>query len=92
MLYPLAIHGTLYPLGLNPGLISVFLIKFCLTYLSLAAAPTIALSTVATPDIAMVIPAAPAIALATVATPELLIEWATSPQTTLEVDQCSHLS
>ena len=72
MLYPLAIHGTLYPLGLNPGLISVFLIKFCLTYLSLASAPTIA--------------------LATVATPELLIEWATSPQTTLEVDQCSHLS
>jgi len=71
MLYPLAIHGTIYPLGLNPG-IALFLIKFCLTYLSLAAAPTIALSTVATP--------------------ELLIEWATSPQTTLEVDQCNHLS
>jgi len=91
MLYPLAIHGTLYPLGLNPG-IALFLIKFCLTYLSLAAAPTIALSTVATPDIAMAILATPAIALATVATPELLIEWATSPQTTLEVDQCNHLS
>lgn len=89
MFYALGIHGTLYPLGLNPG-VALLLIKFCLTHWAIAAPPAIAFTLGATPATALEIPSPPAIALATVATPELLIEWAATPQVTVRVDQCNH--
>jgi hypothetical protein len=38
MLYPLGIQGTIYPLGLHPGLITVVIVNFlpCLSVVSLA--------------------------------------------------------
>jgi hypothetical protein len=54
MLYPLGLTGTLYPLGLHPGLVAI-LIKFCLNRLAIAPSPVFALALMPSPVLDLVL-------------------------------------
>jgi hypothetical protein len=54
MLYPLGLTGTLYPLGLHPGLVAI-LIKFCLNRLAIAPSPVLALALMPSPVLDLVL-------------------------------------
>jgi hypothetical protein len=62
MLYPLGLTGTLYPLGLHPGLVAM-LIKFCLNRLAIAPSPALALALMPSPALALALMPSPALDL-----------------------------
>lgn len=90
MLYPLAIHGTLYPLGLHPGLVAA-LIKFCLERLAIASSPVLALAIAAFPLPTLELAELPTTALGLAEQPTTTVEVAPDEWLNLVLEQCDHV-
>lgn len=89
MLYPLGLTGTLYPLGLHPGIVAV-LIKFCLERLAIAASPVLALAIAAFPLPTLELAELPTTALGLTPTPATTLEVAPDDWLNLTLEDCSH--
>ena len=90
MLYPLGLTGTLYPLGLHPGLVAV-LIKFCLERLAIASSPVLALTIAAFPLPTLELAELPTTALGLAEQPTTTVEVAPDEWLNLVLEQCDHV-